>query len=296
MNESGAYRRTLATLGLFSIAAGDVWRNLLGWWGWGAVAVRHHRARDRRADPDARRPAAAALSAHRVPGALRRLSIAWSAYPGASAIGRRLRHPDDVVRALPRDGHRPHHVRALPGHRAALDPRPVARLRAVRRRRSIRDKVLPFWVDWSAPRQDPGGLLLVAQPAVRGRPHPGHRRQRQPARVRRPAGRRSSSRADRGALDLAALDRPAGSSSRSATLALTRSSTVLVAGAAVAIVAALPLAGAPRARRAPHPVVHRRRGHRRRRHRAGAGVPRPRCSGCSARAPTSPTASTSGTP
>jgi O-antigen ligase len=39
MTETGVYRRTLATLGLFTLAAGDLWRYLLSWWGWGAIVL-----------------------------------------------------------------------------------------------------------------------------------------------------------------------------------------------------------------------------------------------------------------
>ena len=31
--------RTLATLLWFTLLAGQFWRNLLGWWGWGAIAI-----------------------------------------------------------------------------------------------------------------------------------------------------------------------------------------------------------------------------------------------------------------
>lgn len=39
MNRTEVYRRTLATLGLFLLTAGDVFRYLLSWWGWGAIVV-----------------------------------------------------------------------------------------------------------------------------------------------------------------------------------------------------------------------------------------------------------------
>ncbi|WP_166866254.1 O-antigen ligase [Salinibacterium sp. ZJ70] len=86
MRTASRYQRTLAGLGFFSLAAGDLWRNLLGWWGWGAVIgallalsiVELVRTR---------------TDIRRVPLTLKVflglavLSIAWSAYPGASAIG-----------------------------------------------------------------------------------------------------------------------------------------------------------------------------------------------------------------
>lgn len=86
MTESSLYRRTLAILGLLTLAAGDLWRNLLSWWGWGAIVIIL--------------VVLAAIELVRMRVDLRRLpypliaylvlataSIAWSAYPGASAIG-----------------------------------------------------------------------------------------------------------------------------------------------------------------------------------------------------------------
>jgi exopolysaccharide production protein ExoQ len=37
MARTETYRRWLATIGLFTLTAGDVWRYLLTWWGWGAI-------------------------------------------------------------------------------------------------------------------------------------------------------------------------------------------------------------------------------------------------------------------
>lgn len=79
-------RVALATLTMFTLLAGDAWRYSISWYGWGvvvaiivggwiAVAVRHR------------------LDLRRIPIALGTLavlmvaSIAWSAYPGASAVG-----------------------------------------------------------------------------------------------------------------------------------------------------------------------------------------------------------------
>jgi len=39
MTETSAFRRFLATFGIFTLAAGDVWRYLFGWWGWGAIVA-----------------------------------------------------------------------------------------------------------------------------------------------------------------------------------------------------------------------------------------------------------------
>jgi O-antigen ligase len=86
MFPASPYRLFLATFGFFTLAAGDVWRYLLSWWGWGAIIVVFvtlaviEVARSR-------------LDVRRMPIllfatlALMALSIAWSAYPGASALG-----------------------------------------------------------------------------------------------------------------------------------------------------------------------------------------------------------------
>jgi len=80
--------RLFATLVFFSALAGQFWRNLLGWWGFGAIAVlivvgsiwfllSTKPAWSWRAFP---KTLAAFLG-------LATLSLTWSAYPGASAIG-----------------------------------------------------------------------------------------------------------------------------------------------------------------------------------------------------------------
>jgi O-antigen ligase len=86
MMESSRYHRALATLSIFTLAAGDLWRYLLSWWGWGAIVgillvlivieVIRMRADWRRLPY----PLMAFLL-------LITVSIAWSAYPAASAIG-----------------------------------------------------------------------------------------------------------------------------------------------------------------------------------------------------------------
>lgn len=77
-----------ATLALFTLLAGDFWRNLLSWWGWGALAfviVIASIAVLVRTKP--------MLSARHLPKplvlflALAVLSTAWSFYPGATLIG-----------------------------------------------------------------------------------------------------------------------------------------------------------------------------------------------------------------
>jgi exopolysaccharide production protein ExoQ len=86
MTPASPYRLFLATFGFFTLAAGDVWRYLLSWWGWGAIilifvtlaVVELVRGR-----VDVRRLPILLLATL----ALMTLSIAWSAYPGASALG-----------------------------------------------------------------------------------------------------------------------------------------------------------------------------------------------------------------
>ncbi|MET0976501.1 MAG: O-antigen ligase family protein, partial [Leifsonia sp.] len=80
--------RLIATLVIFTAFAGQFWRNLLGWWGFGIIAG---------VTIIAAIVAIAVLRPHlewrRVPKslvaflALSALSIAWSFYPGATAIG-----------------------------------------------------------------------------------------------------------------------------------------------------------------------------------------------------------------
>jgi O-antigen ligase len=86
MSAASSYQRALAVLAFGLLAAGDFWRYLLSWWGWGAIVV-----------------LVVALSIvelvrmrvdiRRLPFALfaflgfAALSIIWSTYPGASALG-----------------------------------------------------------------------------------------------------------------------------------------------------------------------------------------------------------------
>jgi O-antigen ligase len=86
MTETSLYRRLLATLGLFTLAAGDLWRYLFTWWGWAAIV--------------AVLVVLAVIELVRIRADLRRLpyplmaylvlataSIAWSAYRAESALG-----------------------------------------------------------------------------------------------------------------------------------------------------------------------------------------------------------------
>ncbi len=86
MTPASPYRLFLATFGFFTLAAGDVWRYLLSWWGWSAIIVVFVTLAVielRRSRVDVRRMPILLFATL----ALMVLSIAWSAYPGASAIG-----------------------------------------------------------------------------------------------------------------------------------------------------------------------------------------------------------------
>ena len=80
--------RTFATLVLFTVLAGQFWRNLLGWWGFGAIAlvvVIGSIVGLAALKPDwMRRKFPKSLGVFLV---LATLSIAWSFYPGWSALG-----------------------------------------------------------------------------------------------------------------------------------------------------------------------------------------------------------------
>lgn len=86
MTEATPYRRFLATFGIFTLAAGDVWRYLFSWWGWGIIVVVFLTMAIIelvRARVDLRRlpyPLIAFL-------VLVTASIAWSAYPLGSVAG-----------------------------------------------------------------------------------------------------------------------------------------------------------------------------------------------------------------
>jgi len=81
-----AYQRYLATLGFVTLTAGDLWRNLLSWWGWGAICIIlvvlaiielvHVRV-------DLRRLPFALIGFL----VLCVVSIFWSDYPGGTAVG-----------------------------------------------------------------------------------------------------------------------------------------------------------------------------------------------------------------
>jgi O-antigen ligase len=83
-----ALKGTFAALLLFTLIAGDFWRNLISWWGWFALVVLLAigsitwlvRSRPELRRRDIPKTLAAFLL-------LATVSIAWSFYPGASAVG-----------------------------------------------------------------------------------------------------------------------------------------------------------------------------------------------------------------
>src|SRR6478752_4405369 len=86
MRAASNYQRALAVLCFGVLAAGDFWRYLLSWWGWGALAVlvvTLSIVELVRMRVDVRR---LPLSLFGFLG-FAALSIIWSAYPGASALG-----------------------------------------------------------------------------------------------------------------------------------------------------------------------------------------------------------------
>ena len=234
MNESSVYRRTLATLGLFTLAAGDLWRYLFSWWGWGAIVLILFTL--------------SVIELVRMRADLRRLpypligylvlcalSIAWSAYPGASAIGVAgsivtvtfglyLATAVDLTTFVRCLGTALRWILAL----SLAFELFVATV--------VRERLLPFWVDYSDLDTIPAAFYWSRNLLFEG------------GRIQGIVGNanllafaallavivfsvriaaRATSRFWTGAWLLVAL----------ATLALTRSSTVYVAGAAVAVVA-----------------------------------------------------------
>ena len=86
MTPASPYRLFLATFGFFTLVAGEAWRYLLSWWGWGAIVVvlvTLAVIELVRSKVDVRRLPILLLATL----SLMSLSIAWSAYPGASALG-----------------------------------------------------------------------------------------------------------------------------------------------------------------------------------------------------------------
>jgi exopolysaccharide production protein ExoQ len=234
MTEISLYRRLLATFGLFTLAAGDLWRYLLSWWGWGAIVLILF--------------ALAVIELVRMRVDLRRLpypliaflvlagaSIAWSAYPGGSALGVAglivtvtfglyLATAIDLTTFVRCLGTALRWILGL----SLLFELIVSLV--------IRDRVLPFWVDWSGLDKIPAAFYWSRDLLFDG------------GRIQGIVGNANLlAFAAMLAVIVFAVQIAARSASRFwtglwlivavLTLALTRSTTVLVAGAAVAIVA-----------------------------------------------------------
>lgn len=85
MKAATSYQRTLAALGFGVLAAGEFWRHLLGWWGWGVLAVAVVVAcviELVRARVDVRRMPLWLFAFLLLSG----LSIIWSVSPGSTAL------------------------------------------------------------------------------------------------------------------------------------------------------------------------------------------------------------------
>ena len=147
MKTASVYQRALAIVSFFTLAAGEFWRHLLGWWGWGAIAgllfvlamvelVRHR--------VDVRRAPVTLIAFL----ALCAASIIWSAYPGASALGFLATLATTLGAGFLATCYRWDEVRGL--LTAAL--RWVLGLSLLFElfvSIVIREKLLPFWVDYS---------------------------------------------------------------------------------------------------------------------------------------------------
>jgi len=234
MTEISLYRRILATLGLFTLAAGDFWRYLLSWWGWGAIVlvlltlsiVELVRLR-----ADLRRLPPALLAFL----ALATVSIAWSAYRDATALGivatlATVCFALYLVTALDLTGL----VRSL--STALRWILALSLLFELLVATVIRERVLPFWVDYSDLDTIPAAYYWSRDLLLEG------------GRIQGIVGNANllsfvallaiivfsiqiAARAVTSFWTVGWLVVAAG------TLALTRSSTVLVAGVAVAVVA-----------------------------------------------------------
>jgi O-antigen ligase len=234
MNDARVYRRTLATLGLFTLAAGDLWRYLLSWWGWGAIVlilfalavVELVRMRvDLRLLPY---PLIAFL-------ALATLSTAWSASPGATALGSvALLVTTTFALFLATAIDLTTFVRCLgTALRWILGLSLIFELLVAT---VIRERVLPFWVDYSDLEKIPAAFYWSRNLLLEG------------GRIQGIVGNANLlAFAALLAVLVFAVQIAARSASRFwtsgwllvalATLALTRSSTVIVAGVVVGIVA-----------------------------------------------------------
>jgi exopolysaccharide production protein ExoQ len=228
-----AYRAGLAVVGIFTLIAGDFWRYLLSWWGYGAIAVvlvtlaviELIRSRE-----DLRRLPLSLVAAL----ILMVLSIAWSAYPGASAVG--------VATTLATTAFAVFLATALTWTELvdalARALRVILVLSLVFEfvvAAVVREPVLPMWVDYSALEQIPRAFywsrdLLFEGGRIQG--IVGNANILAMAALLSLIAEVARRIARRGSPVVFVLMVAVGI----ATLALTRSSTVLVAAAAVAVV------------------------------------------------------------
>jgi exopolysaccharide production protein ExoQ len=141
------YRRVLAILIFFTLAAGDFWRYSLSWWGWGAIALALVIAAIVelvRSRVDVRRLPLFLLGFL----GFATLSIIWSAYPGATAIGLTATFATTVLAVFIACCFDWNEVLSALGAttRWILGLSLVFELSVSL---FVRDRLLPFWVDYS---------------------------------------------------------------------------------------------------------------------------------------------------
>jgi len=147
MRAASTYQRALGILAFFTVAAGDFWRYLLSWWGWGAIAVllvilgtvELVRARV------VLRRLPLALVAFLV---LCSASILWSAYPGGTAVGLVATFATTLLAVFLASCYRWDEVRGMltASLRWVLG---LSLLFELLVSVVVRHRVLPFWVDYS---------------------------------------------------------------------------------------------------------------------------------------------------
>lgn len=147
MRAASAYQRSLGILTFFSLAAGDFWRYLLSWWGWGAIVlliVVLATVELVRARVDLRRLPLALLAFL----TLCTVSIFWSAYPGGTAVGLAATFATTLAAVFLACCYRWDDVRGM----LTASLRWVLGLSLVFElfvSTVLRRKLLPFWVDYS---------------------------------------------------------------------------------------------------------------------------------------------------
>jgi O-antigen ligase len=147
MRAASAYQRALGILAFFTVAAGDFWRYLLSWWGWGAIAalvlvlgiVELVRAR-----VDLRRLPLSLLAFL----LLCLVSVFWSAYPGATVLGLAATFATTTLAVFLACCYRWDDVRGMltASLRWVLG---LSLLFELCVSLFVRQRVLPFWVDYS---------------------------------------------------------------------------------------------------------------------------------------------------